>query len=413
MSVSDLRVRRVAVLGAGVMGAQIAAHLINANVPVVMFELAAKDGDPNANVRRAIENLGKLEPGPLASSALAGYIGAANYDQDLAGLRGCDLGVEAIAERMDLKKRWSERIARPLAPHAVRASNTSGLSVNALALALPEALRERFCGVHFFNPPRYMYLIELIACRHTRADLLDQLETFLTTTLGKGVIRAKDTPNFIANRVGVFSILAAFHHTERLRLGFDVVDALTGPLIGRPKSATYRTADVVGLDTLAHVINTMKETLPEDPWHRYFEPPMWYRSLLEQGALGQKSGRGVYRKAGAEIQVLDLGARDYRRSGAEPDAGVVEILKTKDAAERLRKLRDSAHPQAQLLWSVSRDMLHYCAYQLADIADNARDLDLAVRWGFGWNEGPFELWQKAGWREVATWISQDIDSGKA
>jgi len=401
------------VLGAGVMGAQIAAHLINANVPVVMFELAAKDGDPNANVRRAIENLGKLEPAPLAASALAAYIDVANYDGDLAELRECDLVIEAIAERVDLKKSLYERIVPHLAPRAVLATNTSGLSVNTLAQALPEALRERFCGVHFFNPPRYMYLVELIASRHTRADLLDQLETFLTTTLGKGVIRAKDTPNFIANRVGVFSILAAFHHTERLRLAFDVVDALTGPLIGRPKSATYRTADVVGLDTLAHVISTMKETLPEDPWHKYFEPPVWYRGLLEQGALGQKSGRGVYRKAGAQIQVLDLGARDYRRAEAEPDASVIEALKTKDAAERLRKLRESAHPQAQFLWAVSRDMLHYCAYQLADIADNARDLDLAVRWGFGWNQGPFEIWQEAGWRDVAAWISQDIESGKA
>ena len=395
------------------MGAQIAAHLVNAKVPVVMFELAAKDGDPNANVRRAIENLGKLEPAPLAASGLAAYIDVANYDGDLAELRDCDLVIEAIAERTDLKKSLYERIVPHLAPHAVLATNTSGLSVNTLAQALPEALRERFCGVHFFNPPRYMYLVELIASRHTRADLLDQLETFLTTTLGKGVIRAKDTPNFIANRVGVFSILAAFHHTERLRLGFDVVDALTGPLIGRPKSATYRTADVVGLDTLAHVINTMKETLPEDPWHKYFEVPGWYRGLLGQGALGQKAGRGVYRKTGAQIQVLDLGARDYRPSGAEPDAGVVETLKTKDATERLRKLRDSAHPQAQFLWAVSRDMLHYCAYQLADIADNARDLDLAVRWGFGWNQGPFEIWQEAGWREVAAWISQDIESGKA
>src|SRR5262249_13023616 len=186
MSVSDLRVRRVAVLGAGVMGAQIAAHLVNANVPVVMFELAAKDGDPNANVRRAIDNLAKLEPSPLAASAMAAYIDAANYDQDVAELRECDLVIEAIAERMDLKKSLYERIVPHLAPHAVVVSNTWGLAVNARAQALPGSLREGFCGVHFFNPPRYMYLVELIACRHTRADLLDQLETFLTTTLGKG-----------------------------------------------------------------------------------------------------------------------------------------------------------------------------------------------------------------------------------
>jgi 3-hydroxyacyl-CoA dehydrogenase len=413
MTPSQTPVRKAAVLGAGVMGAQIAAHFINANVPVVLFELAAKDSDPNANVHRAIENLNKIEPAPLASAARAVYIEAANYDQYLEQLRDCDLVIEAIAERMDLKKSLYDRMAPHLADHAVFASNTSGLSVNTLAQALPESLRERFCGVHFFNPPRYMYLVELIGARQTRPELLDQLEAFLTTTLGKGVIRAKDTPNFIANRVGVFSILAAFHHTQRLRLGFDAVDALTGPLIGRPKSATYRTADVVGLDTLAHVVNTMKETLPDDPWHRYFDLPDWYRNLLEQGALGQKSGRGVYRKQGKDIQVLDLTTRDYRLSGAEPDPGVVEILKTKEAAERFQRLRESQHPQAQLLWAVFRDMLHYCAYQLADIADNARDLDLAVRWGFGWNQGPFEIWQTAGWQRVAGWISDDISAGKA
>jgi len=413
MTHSTLQVRKAAVLGAGVMGAQIAAHLVNANVPVILFELAAKEGDPDANVRRAIENLSKLEPAPLASTVKAAYIEAANYDQHLEQLRDCDLVIEAIAERMDLKKSLYDKIAAHLADHAVLASNTSGLSVNALAQALPEALRERFCGVHFFNPPRYMYLVELIAARETRPALLDQLEAFLTTAVGKGVIRAKDTPNFIANRVGVFSILAAFHHTQRLHLGFDVVDALSGPLIGRPRSATYRTADVVGLDTLAHVVNTMRETLPDDPWHKYFELADWYRKLLEQGALGQKSGRGVYRKQGKDIQVLDLTTGNYRLSGTEPDTAVVEILKTKDIADRFQQLRQSQHPQAQLLWAVFRDMLHYCAYQLADIADNARDLDLAVRWGFGWNEGPLEIWQTAGWQRVAAWISDDISAGKA
>jgi len=395
------------------MGAQIAAHLVNANVPVVLFELAAKGGDPNAIARKAVENLSKLEPSPLASAAVATYIDAANYDQHLDQLRDCDLVIEAIAERIDLKKSLYDRIAPYLAPDAVFASNTSGLSIDTLARALPEALRNRFCGVHFFNPPRYMYLVELIPCAETRPDLLDRLESFLTTTLGKGVIRANDTPNFIANRVGVFSIVAAFHHTQRLALGFDLVDGLTGPLIGRPKSATYRTADVVGLDTLAHVVNTMKESLPDDPWHRYFDLPDWYKTLLEGGALGQKSGQGVYRKQGKEIQVLDLGSGQYRLSGVEPDPAVVEILKIKDLAQRFQSLRGSASPQAQFLWSAFRDMLHYCAFHLADIAGNARDLDFAVRWGFGWNQGPFEIWQAAGWQQVAGWISEDISAGKA
>jgi 3-hydroxyacyl-CoA dehydrogenase len=382
-------------------------------VPAALFELAAKDGDPNASVLKAVDNLKKLDPAPLSSASRAAFIEAANYDQHLEQLRECDLIIEAVAERMDIKKALYDKVAAYLAPHAVFASNTSGLSINALAQAVPESLRGRFCGVHFFNPPRYMYLVELIPARETQAQVLDGLEGFLTTTLGKGVIRAKDTPNFIANRVGVFSILAAFHHTRALGLGFDTVDALTGPLVGRPKSATYRTADVVGLDTLAHVVDTMKTGLSGDPWHKYFEVPDWYRGLLEQKALGQKSGRGVYRKVGKEIQVLDLANLDYRLSAGEADAGVVEILKTRDIAERFQKLRESPHPQAKFLWAALRDMLHYCAYHLAEIADNARDLDLAVRWGFGWNQGPFEIWQAAGWARMAGWIQEDIAAGRS
>ncbi len=410
---SPLKVRRAAVLGAGVMGAQIAAHLVNANVETLLFELAAKEGDPNANVRKAIEALRKQDPAPLSTLGRAEYIQAANYEQHLQQLRECDLVIEAISERMDLKKSLYAQVVPHLAEHAVFASNTSGLSINTLADALPEALRGRFCGVHFFNPPRYMHLVELIPGKHTRPELLDQLESFLTTALGKGVIHTKDTPNFIANRVGVFSILAAFHHTERLGLGFDEIDALTGPLIGRAKSATYRTADVVGLDTLAHVISTMRDTLPDDPWHRYYQHSDWLKALLDQKAFGQKSGRGVYQKVGREIRVLERASGDYRASDRAADPAVVEILKTRDPAERFAQLRASAHPQAQFLWASLRDTLHYCAVHLESIANNARDLDLALRWGFGWNQGPFEIWQSAGWRQMAQWIAEDISTGHA
>jgi 3-hydroxyacyl-CoA dehydrogenase len=410
---SPLKVRKVAVLGAGVMGAQIAAHLANANVEAILFELPAKEGDSNDIVRKAIDGLKKLEPSPLCVPGRAEYIQSANYDQHLGLLKDCDIVIEAISERMDWKKALYEKVAPHLGENTIFASNTSGLSINSLSEAMPEQYRSRFCGVHFFNPPRYMHLVELIACRATRPAILDQLEDFLVTTLGKGVIRAKDTPNFIANRVGVFSILATFHHTRQFGLGFDEVDALTGSLIGRPKSATYRTADVVGLDTLAHVVNTMKETLPGDPWHKYYEVPDWFKSLLEQKAFGQKSGRGVYRKAGRDIQVLDPAKQDYRPSAGYAHESVVAILKSKNLGERFAQLRGSSHPQAQFMWSVFRDMLHYCAVHLEAIADNARDLDLAIRWGFGWNQGPFEIWQAAGWADMAKWIAEDIAAGKS
>jgi 3-hydroxyacyl-CoA dehydrogenase len=411
---ANFPVRKVAVLGAGVMGAQIAAHFVNCNVPVLLFELAAAGDDPNANAAKAIELLHKLDPSPLTSAARAAHIQPANYDQHLPLLAECDLVIEAIAERPDLKKSLFDRIVPHLHEQAILASNTSGLSIDLLAQSLPDALRPRFIGIHFFNPPRYMYLVELIPGAKTDPRILDALEPFLVTTLGKGVVRAKDTPNFIANRIGVFSVLAVAHHTKRLDLGFDEVDAVTGTLIGRPKSATYRTLDIVGLDTLAHIVAAIGEHLRDDPWHRYFVLPDWYRKLIEMKAFGQKTQGGIYRKQkqGKDIMVFDPWMDDYRPAGKEAAPEVVELAKIKDPAQRLRALRESQHPQAQLLWCSLRDTLHYCAYHLAEIAQTTRDLDLAMRWGFGWREGPFELWQAAGWQEVARWISEDIAAGR-
>jgi len=408
-----LLARRVAVLGAGVMGAQIAAHLTNAGVDTVLFDLPAKEGDPNGVVGKAIANLAKLSPAPLASKSLAERITPANYETGLEQLRDCDLIIEAIAERMDWKQDLYKKIAPFVSDDAILASNTSGLGINKLAEVLPEQLRHRFCGVHFFNPPRYMHLAELIPAKTTDADVLTALETFLTTALGKGVVIAKDTPNFIGNRIGVFSMLAAMHHTEQFGLGFDTVDALTGPAIGRPKSATYRTADVVGLDTMAHVIKTMADTLPDDPWHQFFKAPKWLSALIEKGALGQKTGAGVYTKRGKDILVLDLAAQDYRVSAGELEPEVAALLKEKDPARKFAALRASQHPQAQFLWAIFRDSFHYSAFHLESIAETARDIDFAMRWGYGWSLGPFETWQSAGWKQVADWIAEDIVGGKA
>ncbi len=409
---SQLRIRKVAVLGAGVMGAQIAAHLVNANVDTILFDLAAKEGDKNGIVNKAIANLGKLSPAPLAAKDRAAAITAANYDEHLEWLKGCDLIIEAIAERLDWKKDLYARILPFVAPNAVLASNTSGLSINALSDVLDESLHHRFCGVHFFNPPRYMHLAELIPCAKTDAAVLEGLESFLVTTLGKGVVYAKDTPNFIGNRIGVFSILSTLHHTAAFGLGFDEVDALTGPLVGRPKSATYRTSDVVGLDTMAHVIKTMADTLPDDPWHQYFKAPDWLQALIAKGALGQKTGAGIFQKRGKDIVVLDLKAQDYRPATGEAAAEVVEILKIKNPSDKFARLRASEHPQARFLWACFRDLFHYSAFHLESIADTARDVDLAIRWGYGWNLGPFETWQAAGWQQVVGWINEDIAAGK-
>ena len=410
---SKLIIRKVAVLGAGVMGAQIAAHCANAGVPVILFDLPAREGDPNGIAKKAIDGLKKLDPAPLASQDCAQFIDVANYGSGLEQLRDCDLVIEAIAEKMEWKLDLYAKVAPYLRPDAIFASNTSGLSINALAQGMPEAARGNFCGIHFFNPPRYMALVELIATGSTRAATLDALEAWLTTRLGKSIVRAKDTPNFVANRVGVMSILAVMHHTARLGLGLDEVDALTGPLIGRPKSATFRTADVVGLDTLAHVVGTMQATLPDDPWHRYFSTPEWLAALISKGALGQKTKGGIYRKDGKIINVLDLTTGGFRPSAGEVAPEVLAILKQRNPADKFAQLRASTHPQAQFLWSIFRDIFHYCAFQLADIADNARDIDFAMRWGFGWSQGPFETWQAAGWQVIAEAVKADIDAGLA
>ena len=410
---SHVTIKKVAVLGAGVMGAQIAAHAINAKVAAILFELPAKEGPRNATVTAAVERLKKLSPAPFMDPGDTIYLDTGNYDDDLEALRTCDLVIEAIAERPDWKRDLYRKVAPFLAPHAILATNTSGISLATLADGLPPELQERFCGVHFFNPPRYMPLVELIAAPRTKPSLLDGLEAFLTTTLGKSVVRALDTPTFIANRVGTFSMLATMHEAERFGLTFDVVDDLMGKRLGRAKSAIFRTADVVGLDTLAHVVRTMQDTLPQDPFHALYALPNTVARLIEKGALGQKSGAGFYKKVGKDILQLDPKTGEYVPSGEEANEAVAAILKVRDPAERLQKLRASDHPQARFLWATLRDGFHYAAVHLAEIATSARDVDLALRWGYGWSQGPFELWQAAGWETVASFIKADIDAGQA
>ncbi|MDO8251889.1 MAG: 3-hydroxyacyl-CoA dehydrogenase family protein, partial [Rhodoferax sp.] len=272
---SRFQVKKVAVLGAGVMGAQIAAHLVNVKVPVILFDLPAKEGPKNGIVTRAIDGLKKLKPAPLGVAEDAVLIQQANYEEHMDLLKDCDLVIEAIAERMDWKLDLYKKIAPFLAPHAIVASNTSGLSITQLSEALPEAIKPNFCGIHFFNPPRYMMLVELINTPATQPQILDDLEAFVTSTLGKGVVRAKDSPNFIANRVGIAGMLATMKEVANFGLTYDVVDDLTGKKLGRASSGTFRTADVVGLDTMAHVIKTLQDTLSveTDPFYESFATP--------------------------------------------------------------------------------------------------------------------------------------------
>ena len=416
---SRFQVKKVAVLGAGVMGAQIAAHLVNVGVPVVLFDLPAKEGPKNGIVTKAIDGLKKLKPAPLGAVDDAVLIQPANYEEHMDVLRGCDLIIEAIAERMDWKTDLYHQIAPFINADAIVASNTSGLSITTLSQALPEAIKPRFCGIHFFNPPRYMALVELINTPTTQPRVLDDLEAFAVSVLGKSVIRANDTPNFIANRVGIASMLATIHEADKFGLTYDVVDDLTGKKLGRASSGTFRTADVVGLDTMAHVIKTLQDTLGSsgsgktpDPFENIYGTPPVLAKLLESKSLGQKTGAGFYKKVGRDILRLDPESMEYVPGGAKANDVVGRMLK-KPAGERLALLRNAEGAEARFLWAILRDQFHYAAVHLATIAESARDIDFAMRWGFGAKQGPFELWQEAGWLQVAHWIKEDIDSGAA
>ncbi|OGB03920.1 MAG: 3-hydroxyacyl-CoA dehydrogenase [Burkholderiales bacterium RIFCSPLOWO2_12_FULL_64_99] len=409
---SQFNVRKVAVLGAGVMGAQIAAHLVNVKVPVVLFDLPAKEGPKNGIVTRAVENLKKMKPAPLGVAEDAALIQQANYEEHLEELRGCDLIIEAIAERLDWKEDLYKKIAPFVNDRAILATNTSGLSITAMANVLPEQLRSRFLGIHFFNPPRYMHLLELIPTEFTAPEVVDQLETFSASVVGKGVIRAYDTPNFIANRVGVAGMMLTFREVERSGLGYDIVDDLTGKKLGRASSATFRTADVVGLDTMNHVIKTLQNGAKDDLFNGAFETPAALTKLLELGNFGQKTKAGFFKKVGKDILQFNAATGEYVAAGGKCDKDVAEILK-KPAAERLKGLRESTNPQAQFVWAILRNAFHYAAVTLESIAESARDIDFAMRWGFGAKQGPFELWQEAGWKQVAEWVKADIDAGKA
>ena len=403
MPIQNRRFSQIAVLGAGVMGAQIAAHFANAGLAVLLYDLKS-DGAANAIAQRALKALIKMNPPPLASPSIAIKIVACNFDDDLEKLRQCDLVIEVVVERLDIKHQLYQKITPHLSSHSILASNTSGIPIAMLASGLTADLQSRFCGLHFFNPPRYMHLLEMIPHTNTDPKVLDALESFLTTDLGKGIIRTQDTPGFIANRLGVFATIATINHMERYNLSPEEVDELTGIFIGHPKSATFRTADLVGLDTFAHVINFLKQSTQNDPWNEHFVVPKIMQYCIDKGALGQKVKHGIYKKQGKDILVVDTETGDYRERKVKIDPEVHGILLQRDWGEKFSQIRQCEHPQAKFITSLFADCFYYAAYHLKDIADNARDMDLAMHWGYGWKLGLFETWTHFGWHEMIEWM---------
>jgi 3-hydroxyacyl-CoA dehydrogenase len=396
------RVDRAAVLGAGVMGAAIAAHLANVGIPTLLLDLPADDGDDrDALARRGLARARKSKPASFSSSRAPSLVVPGNFEDDLEGLSECDWICEAVIENLDIKRSLYEKVAPHVAEHALLTSNTSGLSAAALSDALPADLRPRFLVTHFFNPPRYLKLLELVRGPETDDGVLAFFEDFGERVLGKGIVLAKDTPNFIGNRIGCFGI---FHALQlMLEDGYTVaeVDKLLGRAVGRPKSATFRTADLVGLDTLAHVAGNLYEGLPDDPYRDMFDPPEFMKRMVSEGLLGEKSGAGFYKKVRgedgqSEILMVDPETLEYVPQGKVSFPSLEMGRNVEDLRARLHGLVRADDRGATFLWSTLSATLRYAASCIPEIADDVVNVDRAMRWGFGWDLGPFEVWDAIG-----------------
>jgi 3-hydroxyacyl-CoA dehydrogenase len=409
------RIERVAVLGSGVMGATIAAHLVNAGLEVLLLDIVPTKLDPEAAAAgltladpavrdalatRAIAGLEKMKPSPIYLASELARIEPGNLEDHLPKLRSCDWVVEVVVENLAIKRTLlAEKVVPNLRDDAILSTNTSGLSVNALAEALPEAVRRRFLVTHFFNPPRYMRLLELVACRETEPAVMAGMEDFLRRRLGKGIVRAKDTPNFVANRIGVFSMCNAIRHMVDLELTVEEVDAVSGPATARPKSACFKTADLVGLDTLAHVARNSFELLPGDEQRDTFALPAFVEAMVRKGLLGNKARQGFYRKTkGAEPQTAfyDWATGEYLPARRPKPASVEASKGIEDPAARVRAVLAGTDGPATLAWRNLRDTLLYAFRRIPEIADDVVAVDRAMRWGFNWELGPFELLDAVG-----------------
>jgi len=389
-------IQKAAVLGAGTMGSRIAAHLANAGLPVVLLDIPASA--PIA--AQAIEALRKSKPAALFDPSLAGRIVPGNFENDLALLADCDWVIEAVTENLAIKQALFEKVIPHLKPDAILTTNTSGLPIASIAFGMPPGIRRRFFGTHFFNPPRYMRLVEIIATPETDAAAIEAVSAFTDLRLGKEVVFARDTPNFIANRIGLFTMLEAVRLMQEEDLSIEEVDALTGTAIGWPRTGTFRLADLVGLDVMAHVASNFPE--------RQLALAPFIRTMLERRWLGDKTGQGFYRKekdsAGKEVRfALDWKTLEHRPA-SKPNLPSLEMAKNAERLEeRIRLLlqgdtrKDKA---ARFHWRLLDALWNYAADRLPEIADNASSVDRAMRAGFNWEMGPFELWDAAGVRQT-------------
>ncbi len=406
-------ISKVAVLGAGVMGQGIAAHLANAGIPSLLFDIPAKNSaDPRATAKAGIANLAKLKPAPMYRAADAALISPCEYEADAARLAECDLIIEAVAEVIKVKKIVFDWVEKNRKPGSLIASNTSGIPLAVLGEGRTEDFRQHFLITHFFNPVRYMRLLELVGGPDTSKAALDEAARFGEAVLGKGIVWCKDTPAFIANRIGTYGICSVFRHMQAGGFTVEQVDAIWGKPMGRPASAVFRTADLVGLDTLKHVIEGLNQNCPADPERGVFVLPEALSALIARGDLGEKTGTGFYKKSKnadgkTEILALDLQTMAYRPQAKVRFASLGAARGAESPADALKIILGHGDEASQFAWKVTADTLLYAAGLLGEIADDIVNIDRAMRWGFAWDMGPFETWDALGVAETVARMEAD------
>lgn len=434
-------IRTAAVIGSGVMGSGIAAHLANVGIPVLLLDRVPEQLTPqeeaagltldHPKVRNrfavsAMEKLGKTNPAPLYSETFASRITPGNIEDDLAKLSQVDWIVEVIIENLQAKQELIARIEKVWKPGTIVSSNTSGISINAMVENAGAAFKKHFLGTHFFNPPRYMKLLEIIPNEQTDPAIIASMSDFCEKKLGKGVVQAKDTPNFISNRIGTYGLLITLR--EMLAKGYTVeeVDAVTGPAMGRPKSATFRTLDLVGLDTFVHVANNVFDLVTDPAQKDVFDTPVILKEMVAKGWIGEKQGQGFYKKVksaeGKEIQALNLESMEYAVVRKISSASLEAAKQTKGTVGKLKALLGTKDRYSELAWNILKPVLLYAAEKLDEIADNIVDIDNALKWGFNWELGPFETWDAIGLKRsvermeaegssVPEWVKAWMDAG--
>ncbi len=435
-------IRRVGVLGAGVMGSGIAAHLANAGIPVVLLDIVPpkfgeddeKAGltpdDPrfrNKFALKGLEGIKKSKPAALYSKRFLPLIEVGNFEDDWDKLADCDWIVEVVVERLDIKQQVFARVEEVRKPGSIVSSNTSGLSIKGMTEGRSDEFKQHFLVTHFFNPVRYMRLLELVAGEETLPEVVDFMAEFGTFRLGKGIVYGKDTPNFVGNRIGVYGIMATIRAMMEMDYQVDEVDAISGPAMGRPKSAAFGTVDLVGLDVLAHVVNTLKEGCPDDEEHDLFEVPEFLQKMIDQGLLGRKAKAGFYKREkdakGKRVSlVYDWKTGEYRPKEKPAFPSIKKAKGITDVGERVKAVVFSDDRGGQLAWRITRDTLAYTSRRFGEIADTIVDIDNALKWGFNWELGPFETWDALGVKDVvdrmkaegvqpAPWVEEMLAAG--